>query len=97
MSGFLPVRARTTLQVLKGLSLDSGTGPDHLSTKILKYCAEVLEAPVTKMARKVLGAGSWPNVWKFHWIYPLYKKKIKSDPNNYRGIHLTAQLSKVIE
>ena len=30
-------------------------------------------------------------------MYALYKKKIKSDPNNYRGIHLTAQLSKIAE
>ena len=32
-----------------------------------------------------------------HWIFPLYKKKAVSNPNNYRGIHLTPVLSKVVE
>ena len=30
-------------------------------------------------------------------MLPLYKRKSIYDPNNYRGIHLTSQLSKVIE
>ena len=32
-----------------------------------------------------------------HWICPLYKRKAKSNPANYRGVHLTAQISKVVE
>ena len=32
-----------------------------------------------------------------HWIVPLYKKNAVFKPGNYRGIHLTAQLSKVME
>ena len=30
-------------------------------------------------------------------MYPLYKKRSVYDPDNYRGIHLSAQLSKVVE
>ena len=85
------------MQILRGLRDDSGTGPDHLFTKILKNCAKSLERPITMMARKVLTSGRWPELWKYHWIYPLFKKKMKSDPNNYRGIHLTPQLSKIVE
>ena len=32
-----------------------------------------------------------------HWLAPLFKKKSVYNPGNYRGIHLTAQLSKVVE
>ena len=92
MSGFLPVRLRWTLQVLNALKVDSGTGPDMLSTKILKHCAKSLALPITMIARKILSVGVWPECWKTHWIYPLHKKKKKSDPNNYRGIHLTSQI-----
>ena len=28
---------------------------------------------------------------------PLFKKKARSDPCNYRGVHLTSQISKVVE
>ena len=36
-------------------------------------------------------------MWLIHWIVPIYKKKAKSNPKNYRGVHLTAQLSKAME
>ena len=39
----------------------------------------------------------WPAKWRVHWIAPLFKKGHTSKPDNYRGIHLTSQLSKVIE
>ena len=32
-----------------------------------------------------------------HWIVPIYKTKAIFQPGNYRGVHLTAQLSKVME
>ena len=32
-----------------------------------------------------------------HWIHPLHKRKSRADAKNYRGVHLTSQLSKVVE
>ena len=49
------------------------------------------------LARKMWNTGVWPDLWKYHWVHPLHKKKTKSDVKNYRGLHLTSQLSKVIE
>ena len=97
MSGFLPIRERWTRRNLQRLKVDSGTGPDLLSTKVLKNCAASLACAITIIARKILDTGEWPSGWKFHWVYPLYKRKCKGDPGNYRGIHLTAQVSKVVE
>ena len=34
-------------------------------------------------------------LWIVHWVIPLYKRKSVYDPRNYRGIHLTSQISKV--
>jgi hypothetical protein len=45
----------------------------------------------------IIATGTWPEVWLQHWVAPLFKKKNVFDPDNYRGIHLTAQLSKVVE
>ena len=39
----------------------------------------------------------WPLLWITRWIYPLFKKNAQCDPGNYRGLHLTAQLSKVVD
>ena len=45
----------------------------------------------------IIASGIWPDIWLQHWVVPLHKKKSVYDPKNYRGIHLTAQLSKVVE
>ena len=97
LSGFLPVRTRSATQVLKRLKADSATGPDHLATKVLKKCARPLGRPVAKLARLLLNTGRWPKSWRLHWVFPLYKKRSVYDPENYRGIHLSSQLSKVME
>ena len=49
------------------------------------------------LVRIILNTGKWPKVWKVHWIHPLFKRGSQADPKNYRGVHLTSQLSKVVE
>ena len=97
MSTFHPIRARRATHFLKALDEDSGTGPDLLASRILKRCHSSLGVPVAKLARKIVGTGKWPTPWKDHWVPPLHKKKAVYEPKNYRGLHLTAQLSKVLE
>ena len=97
MSGFLPIRVRLVAKLFKGLDASSGTGPDALPARILKMCHAALAVPVALLVRLFLISGVWPTAWKRHWLFPLYKKRSKSEANNYRGIHLTSQLSKVAE
>ena len=68
-----------------------------LSAKVLQKCAGELVLPVAKLARHILSSGCWPDDWREHWLVPLYKKKEVWNPSNYRGVHLTSQLSKVME
>jgi len=96
MSGFFIIKENAK-KVLKQLREDSGTGPDLLAAKILKKCADELAKPVALLVRIILDTGCWPMCWKLHWIYPLHKRGARSLPKQYRGIHLTAQLSKVAE
>ena len=49
------------------------------------------------LAIKILESGVWPDCWREHWVVPIYKRKAVYKPQNYRWVHLTAQLSKVIE
>ena len=35
--------------------------------------------------------------WRAHWIHPIHKRKSRADAKKYRGVHLTSQLSKVVE
>ena len=52
---------------------------------------------LTLLIRKLLDEQCWPDCWRLHWIHAIHKKGAKAEGMNYRGIHLTAQLSKVVE
>ena len=53
--------------------------------------------PLSIVALIILEFGRWPEMWLIHWIVPLFKRGAMGDAKNYRGVHLTAQLSKVME
>ena len=97
LRGFLRIRVRDVAKILKALDTSSATGPDMLPALILRECGAELALPITLLSRICLSGGRWPYCWRCHWIHPLHKKKARSDPRNYRGVHLTPQLAKVIE
>jgi hypothetical protein len=84
-------------KVMLALDESNGAGPDLLPSKILKYCAKELAVPVLQLALLILEKGEWPDSWREHWMVPIYKRSAVFKPQNYRGVHLTAQLSKVVE
>ena len=84
-------------KTLGALKIDSATGPDLLPVRILKECAVQLAKPFRLLATLILQYKTWPRPWMEHWIVPLYKKGASFVPGNYRGIHLTPQISKAME
>ena len=66
-------------------------------TRLLKRCSHVLAPVLQKLIIAILSIGEWPLLWMMHWVVPLFKRKSVYDPGNYRGIHLTSQISKVAE
>ena len=94
---FLPIRTRDVKRALRKLKVDSATGPDGISALVLQTCAAELAYPLAMLIRKMVSTCRWPSCWREHWVVPLFKKKSRADPQNYRGVHLTPQLSKVTE
>ena len=84
-------------QVMEDLREDSATGPDKVPTRIIKQCAQALATPVYLLGMLILKTGRWPALYTMHWVACLYKEKSVFDPGNYRGVHMTAQFSKVLE
>ncbi len=97
MPRFLRLRVRAVRKILKALDETSGTGPDLLPARVLKRCADALALPITLLTRKLVREGRWPDCWRTHWVHSIFKKESKAEAKNYRGVHLTPQLSKVIE
>jgi len=94
---FIPLRTRTTKNILKKLVDSKATGHDQISATILKRLSGVLAQPFTRICRRLLYEGCWPKIWKLHMIVPIYKRGSAFNAGNYRGVHLTSILSKVAE
>ena len=86
-----------TEKALHSLDEDSALGPDLVPTRILKRCSHVLAPILHRLIVAILALGEWPALWMIHWVVPLFKRKSVYDAANYRGIHLTSQISKVVE
>ena len=97
MSDFVLIRERWVLKELNKLREDQATGMDGLPARILRQCARSVYRTVTALIRKMVRQGRWPEIWRLHKVCPLYKKGAVFLPTNYRGLHLTPVLSKVVE
>ena len=91
------LRERWTLKFLRQIDVNKATGPDGLPARILKEIAIVIFMQLTVLCRRILREGHWPQIWRYHNICPLYKRKSRFDPLNYRGVHITNILAKIAE
>ena len=97
LDGFITLRSSCALKLLLQLDVSEASGPDKISAYISKQLAHELAVPITLLCRKMLREGKWPERWRLHMEVALYKRNSVYDPSNYRGVHLTAILSKVAE
>ena len=84
-------------QLLRELSPHKACGPDGLSARILKECAEELAVPLEIICVRSVETGSFPAIWKQANVVPLHKKGSKKNPDNYRAVSLLSVCSKVLE
>ena len=91
------IRCRVLLKIMSELNPDKTSGPDGLPVKIFRECRAVLAVAIAMLVRFVLRHKFWPSDWRRHHIHPLFKKGSVSMPGNYRGVHLTNVLSKIVE
>ena len=68
-----------------------------IPSKLLKMAANIVAPSLTSIFSKSILTGIYPNDWKTAKVTPLFKKGIKSDPNNYRPISVIPIISKVFE
>ena len=64
---------------------------------MLKRLKHILVKPFRLLTCCILKSGTWPSIWKHHWIHPLLKRGVANRYRNYRGIQLTHHISKIVE
>ena len=70
MSGFLVIRTRWVLKILKKLVIGKASGPDNLPVRIFKECAAELATAIAVLVRFLLRKRHWPEIWRLHRIHP---------------------------
>jgi hypothetical protein len=68
------------------INLNQPTGPDGISARFIKECSFILSPIITILFNKSLKTSIFPNIWKFSFLSPTYKKGNKSLVTNYRPI-----------
>ncbi|CAC5424938.1 unnamed protein product [Mytilus coruscus] len=63
------------LKYLRQSNPHKSCGPDGISNHILKYCAQSLHKPLTKLFNFSLRSGVYPSLWKVSNVCPVYKNK----------------------
>ena len=85
------------LKLLLNINEHKATGPDEISGKILKTCANELCEIYQKLFQASLDQGQVPDDWKKANIVPLFKKGDRTKPENYRPVSLTSISCKLLE
>ena len=82
---------------LSRLNTAKASGPDDIPAHVLKSCADELSHPLTELFSLCFRKQIQPYQWKCARAVPVYKKKSKSLPQNYRPVSLLSIISKVME
>jgi hypothetical protein len=87
------------LLVWQNSSLDpmKACGPDGISPRLLKECADELGSALTLLFQTSLNTGVVPADWRTAFISPVFKKGERYKAENYRPISLTSIPCKVME
>ena len=84
-------------QLLRELSPHKACGPDGLSARILRECADELAVPIEILCEMSVSRGSFPLYWRRANVVSVHKKGSKKNPENYRPVSLLPICSKILE
>ena len=72
-------------------------GPDNVHPHILNETAAATSLPLSMISKESLRTGEIPEDWRKANITPIFKKRSKNYPANYRPVSLTSQVCKILE
>ncbi|TGZ53811.1 hypothetical protein DBV15_10472 [Temnothorax longispinosus] len=80
---------------IRKLRRGKAAGPDGIRNEAWKFCKRQVRERLKEVIKGVWRGEGWPDSWKEGVISPLYKKRDKQSPANYRGITLLSPAYKI--
>ena len=96
-NGGLEITQQKVRKLLLNMNPNKSPGPDGISGKVLKNCADSISYPLTLIFRTAYNTGQIPKEWKMANVVPVHKKGSKVCVENYRPISLTCLVMKLFE
>ena len=93
----LTVQAQEVRRVLRAVNPRKAAGPDGVTGRVLRDCADQLAGVFTNIFNQSLSQCLIPPCLKSSTIIPLPKKTTASTPNDYRPVALTPIIMKCFE
>ena len=94
---FKGVSEEKVLHILTSLNSCKATGLDGLPAKFFIDSAESIVGPLAYIVNLSIRSGVFPDDLKRAKIVPIYKKKAKTEPGNYRPVSVLSVISKVLK
>ena len=92
-----PCTEEETIKATKKLSMKKSKGPDDIPCFILFKNVDILARVITHCINYTFETGIFPTCLKEALVIPIYKKKCRTLPTNYRPVSLLNALSKIAE
>ena len=84
-------------RLLERLNISKATGPDTISSRVLKDCSKELAMPLTKLFALCFHTGVQPGMLKTANVVPIHKRSSKAAVCNNRPVSLLSVMPKVME
>ena len=90
-----PITKEEVISVIQNSKKEKSPGTDGLVNELFKEACATLIPFIVKLFNKIFNLGIFPARWGEAILCPLYKSGNIHDVNNYRGISLTSNFSKI--
>ena len=92
-----PTNSEEVKRVIESFSSSNCEGPDQISPKLYKLCAESICHPLSSIINKCFIDGHFPSPIKKSKVIPIFKGGNREELGNWRPISITCCTSKLME
>ena len=92
-----PIYEVEIARIVNGLKGFSSSGPDRISTKVVKFILPVIVSALTRLVNMSFEKGLFPSVLKRARVIILFQGGSWNDPASYRPISLLSVFSKIFK